>query len=142
MDLDELRRLFLFQSLTDVQLAELAALADEVPFVEDEVLFREGEPADCWWVLLDGRIDLVRRSEHEESVVGALERPGVWAGGFRAWAESAGYMATGRGGAALWVSHEPDEPLVTDLWRLSDGRLQRVDRTRAESGADLPVVAS
>ena len=46
----------------------------------------------------------------------------------------------GRGGAALWVSHEPDEPLVTDLWRLSAGRLQRVDRTGAESEADVPPV--
>ena len=46
----------------------------------------------------------------------------------------------GRGGAALWVSHEPDEPLVTDLWRLSAGRLQRVDRTSAEPEADLPPV--
>jgi ABC-2 type transport system ATP-binding protein len=46
----------------------------------------------------------------------------------------------GRGGAALWVSHEPDEPLVSDLWRLSARRLQRVDRTSAESGSDLPPV--
>ena len=45
-----------------------------------------------------------------------------------------------RGGAALWVSHQPDEPLVTDLWRLSAGRLQRVDRTGAESEADVPPV--
>ncbi len=46
----------------------------------------------------------------------------------------------GRGGAALWVSLEPDEPLVTDLRRLSAGRLQRVDRNGAESEADLPPV--
>jgi heme ABC exporter ATP-binding subunit CcmA len=45
-----------------------------------------------------------------------------------------------RGGAALWVSHEPDEPLVSDLWRLSSGRLQRVDRTSTEAGSDLPPV--
>jgi ABC-2 type transport system ATP-binding protein len=45
-----------------------------------------------------------------------------------------------RGGAALWVSHEPDEPLVSELWRLSDGRLRRVDRADPQSGADLPPV--
>ncbi len=50
-------------------------------------------------MLLEGRIDLVRRMDHEESVVGALSRPGQWAGGFLAWAETAGYMATGRGGS-------------------------------------------
>lgn len=46
----------------------------------------------------------------------------------------------GRGGAALWVSHEPDEPLVTELWQLRAGRLQRVDGTSTQSGANLPPV--
>jgi ABC-2 type transport system ATP-binding protein len=46
----------------------------------------------------------------------------------------------GRGGAAVWASHEPDEPLVTDPCWLSAGRLQRVDRTSAEFDSDLPPV--
>ena len=148
MDLDELRRLFLFQSLTDAQLAELTALADEVPFVEDEVLFREGEPADCWWVLLDGRIDLLRRSDHEESVVGALERPGVWAGGFRAWAESAGYMATGRGGAAgrVLVLRSDDLGRLAQSWfpfgvHLIEGFFQTVRNMEALSRQRAGLVA-
>ena len=29
-----------------------------------------------------------------------MDRPGVWAGGFRAWADSAGYLATGRAAGA------------------------------------------
>jgi signal transduction histidine kinase len=60
------------------------------------VLFREGEAADFWWVLLAGRVELLRRTRWEESVAGVMDRPGVWAGGFRAWADQAGYMATGR----------------------------------------------
>ena len=32
-----------------------------------------------------------------------------------------------RGGAALWVSHETDEPLVDDPWLLRDGRLHRIE---------------
>ena len=98
MELAELRGLFLFDGLTDDQLQELIRLGEEVTFAEGDVLFVEAEPAESWWVLLDGRIDLIRRMEHEASVVGSLSRPGVWAGGFLAWAETAGYMATGRAG--------------------------------------------
>ena len=48
-------------------------------------------------MLLDGKVELLRRAGREVSRVGAMERPGVWAGGFRAWNDAAGYMATGRG---------------------------------------------
>ena len=29
-----------------------------------------------------------------------MERPGVWAGGFRAWDDDSSYLATGRGASA------------------------------------------
>jgi signal transduction histidine kinase len=96
MLIDDLRDLFLFKGLSDEQLGDLIAAGDEVHFETGDVLFREGESADCWWVLLAGRVELLRRTRWEESVAGVMERPGVWAGGFRAWADQAGYMATGR----------------------------------------------
>jgi signal transduction histidine kinase len=96
MDLDELRSIFLFDGLTDEQLAELRDAGDEVAFHAGEILFREGEPAVQWWVLLAGRVELVRRTGHEESVVNAMDRPGVWAGGFRAWDDAGMYLTTGR----------------------------------------------
>ena len=96
MDVTELRELFLFDGLTDQQLRELLAVGDEVHVATGDVLFEQGEPADFWWVLLEGRIDLLRRAGHEEAVVNVMDRPGVWAGGFRAWADQAGYLTTGR----------------------------------------------
>jgi signal transduction histidine kinase len=96
MRVDDLRDLYLFAGLSDAQLLELIEAGEEVSFDEGQGLFREGAPAEFWWVLLEGRVDLIRRSGHEESVVAAMDRPGVWAGGFLAWADSAGYMATGR----------------------------------------------
>lgn len=96
MLIDDLRDLFLFHGLSDEQLGELIAAGDEVRFETGDVLFQEGESADFWWVLLAGRVELLRRTRWEESVAGVMERPGVWAGGFRAWADHAGYMATGR----------------------------------------------
>jgi len=96
MLIDDLRDLFLFNGLSDEQLGELIEAGDEVRFQTGDVLFREGESADFWWVLLAGRVELLRRTRWEESVAGVMDRPGVWAGGFRAWADHAGYMATGR----------------------------------------------
>ena len=96
MLIDDLRGVFLFKGLSDEQLGDLIAVGDEVRFETGDVLFREGETADFWWVLLAGRVELLRRTRWEESVAGVMERPGVWAGGFRAWADHAGYMATGR----------------------------------------------
>jgi len=97
MLIDDLRGIFLFEGLSDEQLRDLIAVGDEVRFESGDVLFREGEAADFWWVLLSGRVELLRRTRWEESVAGVMDRPGIWAGGFRAWADQAGYMATGRG---------------------------------------------
>jgi signal transduction histidine kinase len=95
--ISDLRAIFLFDGLSDEQLLELIAIGDEVRFERGDVLFREGEAADFWWVLVDGQVELLRRSRWEESVAGVMDRPGVWAGGFRAWSDQAGYLATGRG---------------------------------------------
>jgi signal transduction histidine kinase len=94
--LDELRSLDLFGGLTDQQLSELAASSSEVDLRPGLELFREGEHADVWWVLLDGVVDLIRRAGGEETVVARMDAPGRWAGGFRAWDDQGVYLATGR----------------------------------------------
>ncbi|MEA2508551.1 MAG: hypothetical protein QOG21_633 [Actinomycetota bacterium] len=96
MQIQELRSLFVFEGLSDEQLIQLEAASSNVSFDNGDILFREGDPADFWWVLLDGHVELLRRSGHEESVVSVMDRPGLWSGGFRAWTDSAGYLATGR----------------------------------------------
>jgi signal transduction histidine kinase len=97
MRVDELRPLPIFEGLTDAQLAELAEGGTEVQIEPGVDLFREGEPADFWWLLVDGAIDLVRRVGREDTVVARMDVPGRWAGGFRAWDEHGVYLATGRG---------------------------------------------
>jgi len=81
MLIDDLRGVFLFEGLSDKQLLELIAAGDEVHFENGDVLFQEGEAADFWWVLVEGRVELLRRTRWEESVAGVMDRPGVWAGG-------------------------------------------------------------
>ncbi len=94
--LDELRALGLFDGTGDEQLLDLSTMGSEVRFDTGDVLFHEGEPADFWWVLLDGRVDLVRHVGREETLLGAMDVPGRWAGGFRAWDDHGVYIATGR----------------------------------------------
>jgi signal transduction histidine kinase len=112
MDVAELRRLFIFEGVGEDQLGDLLAVADEVPFAAEQELFREGEPADHWWVLLEGRVQLVRQAGREQAVVMlTMERPGVWAGGFRAWNAESSYLATGRGAEAGRMMRVPSAEL-------------------------------
>ena len=93
---DELRAVPILDGFTDEQVAELAAAGEEVTYEPGARLFDEGRPADDWWVLLSGRIDLVRRIGHEEAVMATMENAGQWAGGFRAWDEHGVYMGSAR----------------------------------------------
>ena len=107
MDLDDLRPLPIVDGLTDGQLAELVEGGTEVPVEPGVDLFREGERADFWWLLVDGAIDLIRHVGREDTVVARMDVPGRWAGGFRAWDEHGVYLATGRGVTAGRVRHRP-----------------------------------
>src|SRR5712672_2707034 len=107
----ELRAISLFDGLADDQLAELAGGGTEVRVEPGVDLFLEGEHADFWWVLIDGAIDLLRHIGGEDSVVGRMDVPGRWAGGFRAWDEHGVYLATDRGTAGGRVLRVPAEVL-------------------------------
>ena len=111
MHADELRSFSIFDGLTDGQLAELVAGGTEVRFEPGVELFREGEHADFWWVLVDGAVDLVRHIGREDTLVGRMDVPGRWAGGFRAWDEHGVYLATGRGATDGRVLRVPAEVL-------------------------------
>ena len=111
MRVDDLRPLGIFDGLTDEQLAELVEGGTEVPVEPGVDLFREGEHADFWWLLVDGAIDLVRHVGREDTVVARMDVPGRWAGGFRAWDEYGVYLATGRGVTAGRVLRVPAELL-------------------------------
>ena len=107
MDASDLRHFALFEGLSEDQLTELVSQGDEVAIEPGVDLFREGEHADHWFVLVDGALDLIRHVGREDTVVGRMDVPGRWAGGLRAWDENGAYLATGRGvvkGRALRVS--------------------------------------
>ncbi len=96
MRVDDLRSMELFAGMSDEQLQSLIDASDEVFFGPGETLWRDGEPADYWWVMVEGTLDLLRLIGSEEVVFGRFDVPGRWAGGFRAWDTSGVYLATGR----------------------------------------------
>jgi signal transduction histidine kinase len=111
MDAGDLRPIFLFDGLSEDQLRQLAAAGEEVRFEEGTELFHEGDPANHWWVLLEGRVELLRRMGNDLTPIAVMERPGVWAGGFRAWDPNSVYLASFRGASTGRMIRVPAEAL-------------------------------
>src|SRR6478672_8481746 len=118
LELSDLRTVPLFDGLHDDQLEELLAGGAEVPIVPGEVVWLEGDRADYWWVVVDGTLDLSRHIGREDVVVGHMDVPGRWAGGFRAWDEHGVYLATARGVAPGRLLRVPAERLheLANVW--------------------------
>jgi signal transduction histidine kinase len=84
--LDELRSLFLFEALTDEQLAAVQRLADVVQHPAGTQLYAEGEPATCFYVLLEGELVLSRRVGDGEVLLNRTSYRGTYCGATGAWA--------------------------------------------------------
>src|SRR5262249_47327483 len=80
----ELRELFLFEKLTDDQLAWLCANG-RVLETAPGMVYVEGEPAEALFVLLSGTIVLSRRMGEDEVEVSRTSGPGAYAGAFFAY---------------------------------------------------------
>jgi signal transduction histidine kinase len=81
---DELRALFLFEKLTDVQLDWLCQRG-RVELIPAGPVYAEGEPARYLYVLLDGTVVLSRRVGSDDIEAGRTSRRGVYAGAWQAY---------------------------------------------------------
>lgn len=90
VDTAELRSLFLFERLSEEQLAWIAARAEVRAFDTGAVVYREGEPADALWVLLDGGLRLSRWAAGEHVTTNETSHRGAYAGAVRAYAGGVG----------------------------------------------------
>ena len=82
---DELRRCFLFESLTDEQLDWLVdhgTVETHDPGVD---VYRQDDSAESFYVLLDGEIQLVKRLDGTDVVLTTANQPGAYAGATRAF---------------------------------------------------------
>src|SRR4051812_28140918 len=83
-DIDELRTLFLFEKLTDEQLRWLCERGG-IESHEPGFVIREGEPATCFYVLLEGTIALQRRVGGDDVETSRTSQRGVYAGAWSAF---------------------------------------------------------
>ncbi|EFC85441.1 ATP-binding protein [Parafrankia sp. EUN1f] len=83
-DIDELRTLFLFEKLTDEQL-DWICRNGHVELIEPGPVFREGEPATCFYVLVEGSLVLTRRIGDDDVEVTRTDQRGVYAGAWFAY---------------------------------------------------------
>jgi len=81
---DELRTLFLFEALSDEQLAMLCANGHIQAFEPGPVVV-EGEPATCFYVLLDGEVVMSKRSAGVDIETGRTSQRGVYCGAWSAY---------------------------------------------------------
>lgn len=76
----QLRELFLFEDLTDAQLTWVAENGDVVSYTAGQTVVAEGDPAECFYVLLSGTLSLVRLVRGDEVEVTRTDQAGVYAG--------------------------------------------------------------
>ena len=84
---ETLRTLFLFEHLADEQLSWLAEHGEVRAFDSAAPVYREGEPADALWVLLEGGVRLSRALGGDDVVIGETTHRGAYAGATRAYVE-------------------------------------------------------
>jgi signal transduction histidine kinase len=80
----ELKTLFLFEKLTDDQLCWLCERGRVQEF-EPGPVFTEGEPATCFYVLLEGKLVLSRRVGGDDVETNRTSYRGAYAGAFTAY---------------------------------------------------------
>jgi signal transduction histidine kinase len=87
-DAAELRTLFLFEALTDEQLATLCA-DGYIQHYEPGPICVEGEPATCFYVLIDGELAMSKLSGGQDIETNRTSQRGVYCG---AWSAFTGEM--------------------------------------------------
>ncbi|MCK0173647.1 MULTISPECIES: ATP-binding protein [Mycobacteriaceae] len=83
-DVEALRDLFIFDGLTDAQLRRLCADGQIADLPAGE-LCREGEPADTFYVLIEGEIALSKRSGTRDIDILRATTPGSYCGAWSAF---------------------------------------------------------
>jgi CRP/FNR family transcriptional regulator, cyclic AMP receptor protein len=75
---DSLKRVPLFQGLEAAELERIAAISEPRSLDAQEPLFREGEPGDALWVMLEGSVEVLKRdSAGHHQVLALLQAPTV-----------------------------------------------------------------
>ncbi|GAA3198649.1 ATP-binding protein [Actinocorallia longicatena] len=119
---EELRRLFLFEALTDDQLGWLSENGWVASAPADAIVFTEGEPAEVFLQLLEGTIALSYRVGQDDVETVRTDHFGAYAGSVRAYVTGEGaeegYTATLRActDCTFFVLSNTDFRWVMETW--------------------------
>jgi signal transduction histidine kinase len=102
----QLKTLFLFEALTGEQLEWLAEHGRVERRDEGTAVYREGEAATCFYVLIEGAVSITRRVQGEEVEISRTEKKGVYGGATRAY-----------------LGDTVDQVYLNSLWALSPVKL-------------------
>jgi signal transduction histidine kinase len=86
---EQLRELFLFEELSDEQLAWLVEHGDIVEFPGDAVVCREGDAASCFWVLLEGEFAMLQTVRGDDVEITRSSQRGSYGGSTQAYVPEA-----------------------------------------------------
>ena len=145
---DELRSLFLFESLDDATLQWLAAHAEVRVYGAGTVVFGEDEPAEALFVLMDGGLAMTKHAGGEEVLINETTHRGAYAGATRAFATGApqAYQTSLRATRPSRFLRLPAEDFATLVHRqcpmavhLLDGTVVRDERGFVPTGPALLV---
>ncbi len=82
---DELRTFFLFEALTDEQLAWLSANGEISRYRAGATVYGNQEPATCFYMLVEGEQAMLRQVADHEVETSRTSQRGVYSGATRAW---------------------------------------------------------
>ncbi len=148
---EELRGTFLFESLSDEQLDWLVQHGTVESHVPGANVYKEGDPAESFYVLLEGEVQLVRRLDGSDVVLNTADQPGAYAGATRAFigtSEDESYVSSLRAVAPtrLFRLRGDDFSYVLKTWfpmavHLLDGLFLGMSNAEALMGQREKLVA-
>ncbi|MBV9410996.1 MAG: cyclic nucleotide-binding domain-containing protein, partial [Acidimicrobiia bacterium] len=148
---EELRGLFLFEALTDEQLDWLVDHGTVETYEAGARVYDEGDPAQCFYVMLDGEIQLSKTLDATEVVLTSSDLPGSYAGATRAFipgSQDESYASSLRTVAESRLFRLPAEDFATLLKRwfpmavhLLDGVFLGLTSTEAVVGQREKLIA-
>ncbi len=141
---EELRSCFLFEALTDEQLDWLVQNGTVETYDAATSVYNQDDPAEYFYVLLHGEIQLVKRFDATDVVLSTANEPGAYAGATRAFIKSAAnqaYPSTLRTvtQARLFKLRAEDFAYLLNTWfpmavHLLDGMFHGMSNAEALSG--------
>ena len=72
-----LQNVDIFEQVPAEQLSFIAAIAEEVDFAKGEIIFKEKEPSDSLYLVIDGKVK-IERDGNQVLVAGSRDAFGTW----------------------------------------------------------------